>query len=149
MSRIAAVLMFGLGAALLTVMPCAALTVEQQVTPDFLKAHSKEFALKAERRDGDLVAFTFVRTLPQPKYLVARLVLTHDGKKIAEVSTPSYGKKGANDFFVSLSRTQLVEAEYEVSESFLAGPSTDPVPIPGTVVYKISLKDFAPAVLSK
>ena len=89
-----------------------------------------------------MLHFTLVRTLTQPMYFVNRTVLKQEGKKLADVSTPSFGKKGENSFYVSLSPQQLAETEYDLSESFLAGPAADPVPIPGTIIYKISLKDF-------
>lgn len=120
----------------------SALTVEQQITPEYLKAHPKEFTLKVEKRDDGMLHFTLGRNLTQQKYLIARLVVKQDGKKLADISTPSYGKKGENRFYLALSPAQLSEAEYELSESFLSGPASDPVPIPGTIIYKISLKDF-------
>lgn len=128
--------------ALVAANPGAALTVEQQVTPEFLKAHPKELTLKVEKRDDGMLHFALRRTLTQAKYLVSRTVLKQDGKKIADVSTPTYGKKGENSFYVAVSTSQLAEAEYELSESFLAGPANDPVPLPGTVIYKFTLKDF-------
>jgi hypothetical protein len=129
-------------ALLLAAIPVAALTVERQVTPQYLKAHPQEFSLKAEMREDGLVHFTLKRTLPGPKYLVARLILKQDGKKIADVSTPSFGRKDENSFYVALSPAQLAEAEYSLSESSLGGPLTDPVPLPSTTVYKFNLKDF-------
>jgi hypothetical protein len=122
--------------------PGTALTVEQQVTPEYLKAHSREWSLKVEKGDDGMLHFTLVRTLTQAKYFVNRTVVKQDGKKLADVSTPSFGKKGANSFYLALSPSQVAEAEYELSESFLAGPASDPIPIPGTIIYKISLKDF-------
>jgi hypothetical protein len=122
--------------------PVSALTFDQQVTPEYLKAHPKDWSLKVEKRDDGMAHFTLRRTLPDRKYVVARLVVKQEGKKVAEVSTPSFGIKGENRFYVALSPAQLAEAEYSLSESFLAGPLTEPAPIPGTVIYTFSLKDF-------
>ncbi len=123
-------------------VPGNALTVEQQVTPEYLKAHSKEFALKVEKREDGMLHFTVGRTLTQVKYLVSRTVLKQGGKKLADISTPTFAPKGVNRFHVAVSPAHLAEAEYELSESFVAGPETDPVPIPGTIIYQFSLKDF-------
>src|SRR3712207_4221473 len=99
--------------------PGRALTVDQAVTPAYVREHAKEFSVKVTRGRGGRISFTIGRTLPKRRYLVARLVVRQGGKVVAESSTPSYAIKDENLFFFSVAPEALPETEFELSESSL------------------------------
>ena len=117
-----------------------ALTVDQQVTPAYIRDHPKEFSVKVRKDKNGLFAFTVVRTLSEPKYLVAHLAVLHQGKIIAESHTPSFAKKNDNTFYFSISPEHAFDSTFELGES----PLTDGVPLPGTINYQFHLRDFVP-----
>jgi hypothetical protein len=136
---------------LLIALPTAgrALTVDEQVTPAYLRQHAREFSLKVARQDNGLIGFTLVRTLAQPKYRVARLVVKRDGETVAESTTPAFSRNNTNSFYFSVSARDLAGSEFELGESHFVGPSDSPVPIPGTINYRFRLLDFVPEALLK
>lgn len=140
-----------LSAALLIAVPTAtwALTVDQQVTPAYLREHAKEFSLKVTRKENGLLGFTLVRTLSQPKFRVARLVVKRDGETMAESSTPSFARNTSNSFFFSISARDLAGSEFELSESHFVGPDHNPAPLPGSINYRFRLRDFVTEQLLK
>lgn len=140
-----------LGASLLVAAPTTtrALTVDQQVTPAYLREHAKEFSLKVARKENGLLGFTLVRTLAQPKYRVARLVVKRDGETVAESSTPSFARNSSNSFYFSLSARDLAGSEFELGESHFVGPDSNPSALPGTINYRFRLRDFVPDELLK
>jgi hypothetical protein len=135
-----------LALALLASLPaaCWALTVNQTVEAAYLKEHPDQFSVRVVKTDRGLLAFTIVRTLAQPKYLVAHLVVRHEGKTVAESDTPLFGKKRDNTFYVSLLSEDVEATEFEISESYFTGTGEDAVPIPGTINYQFRLSDFVP-----
>jgi hypothetical protein len=122
-----------------------ALTVERAVSPDYLREHPKEFSVTVRKAENGLLAFTVVRTLPEPKYLVAHLSVRQQGKMIAESRTPSFAKWGDNTFHFSLSPEHVDESRFEIGES----SARDGVPLPGTVKYQFHIRDFVPEELLK
>src|SRR5438094_433870 len=69
-------LLFLIAALVFTASPAAiALTVEQDVTPEYVRSHTNEFSVKAAKDKNGLIAFTVVFTLSEPRYVVAHLVL--------------------------------------------------------------------------
>src|SRR5260370_1890974 len=49
-------------------VPCRALTVEEPLTVDCVRAHPAEWSVKVARADNGLVKFTFVRSFAEPRY---------------------------------------------------------------------------------
>jgi hypothetical protein len=132
----------GLAAALLATT-AQALTVDEPVTAAYVREHAKEVAVKVTRSDAGLLTFTIVRTLPEPKYLVASLTVHHQGKITAESHAPSFGKKGENTFYFSLLPEDLAGSTFELGESFTTS-GDNPFPLPGTINYQFRLSDFVP-----
>lgn len=128
----------------LTLSPAAlALTVDQPVTPSYVRDHPKEFSVKVRKDEKGLIAFTVVRTLPEPRYLVAHLRIRDQGRLIAESHTPSFARKGDNTFRFSISPEHQADSTFELGES----ACQDGVPLPGTVNYQFQLKEFVPGSL--
>lgn len=124
-----------------------ALTLELQVTPAYVREHPKEWSVKAAKKESGLIQFTVVRTLSEPKYLVAHLAVHHAGKLIATSDTPLFGKKKGNTFYFSISAEDIAESTFDLSESGLGstvnGVQRD-IPVVGSNVYQFRLLDFIP-----
>jgi hypothetical protein len=140
-----------LAAAALCALPGAvsALSITFDVTPAYLKEHAKELSLKVSRQENGLVGFKLVRTLPQPRYLIARLVVRRDGEVVTETSIPAYGRAHDNSFYFSVAPRDLAGSEFELGEAHLSGSGADAVPIPGTKTYRFKLSEFAPPADSR
>jgi hypothetical protein len=115
-----------------------ALTVEQKVTPAYVREHAKEWTVKVAKKENGLIQFTVVRTLSEPKYLVAHLAVHHAGKLIATSDTPLFGKKNGNTLYFSIAAEDIAGSEFEISES---GVEKD-IPVVGSDVYQFQLADF-------
>jgi hypothetical protein len=126
----------------------SALTVDVPVTPAYLREHRKELSLKTARRPDGLLEFTITRTLQEPRYFVARLLLRREGKTIVETNIPSYGKKNANQFSFALAPECLNQAEFELSESVVGGSAVEPIPLPGTKNLQFRLREHVSEFLS-
>jgi hypothetical protein len=123
-----------------------ALTTEREVTLAYVHEHPKEWSVKATKKESGLIEFTVVRTLSEPKYLVAHLAVYHAGKLIATSDTPLFAKKG-NTFHFSVSAEDIAESKFDLSESGLGstvnGVEMD-IPVVGSNVYQFRLLDFIP-----
>ncbi|HMO65883.1 MAG TPA: hypothetical protein PKE47_11805 [Verrucomicrobiota bacterium] len=117
-----------------------ALTVERAVTPASLHGHPGEFSVNVRKDPDGLLAFTVVRTLPEPKHLVAHLRIRRQGRTIAESHTPAFANAGENIFHFSISPEHVADSRFEIGESFVPGG----VPVPGTVIYLFRIRDFVP-----
>jgi hypothetical protein len=122
-----------------------ALTIDQAVTPAYVRENPRKFSVKVNKEQNGLLAFTVIRTLAEPKYLVAHLAVHHQGRIIAESHTPFFGRKNDNIFRFSISPEHVPDSTFEIGESSF----TDGVPLPGTVNYQFRIKDFVPADLLK
>ena len=124
-----------------------ALTTESEVTPAYVHEHPKEWSVKATRKEGGLIEFTVIRTLSEPKYLVAHLAVHHAGKLVATSDTPVFAKQKGNTFYFSISVEDIAESKFDLSESGLGstvnGVEVD-IPIVGSNVYQFRLWDFIP-----
>jgi hypothetical protein len=140
-----------LGATLLfgATSAAGALTVDQQVTPAYLREHAREFTVKVARRNNGLIGFTVTRTLAQPKYRIARLLVKRDGETLAESSTPAFARNNTSSFYFAVSARDVAGSEFELGESHFVGPEDQPVALPGTVNYRFRLSDFVPEALLK
>ena len=99
----------------------------------------------AKGKEG-LIDFTIKHDVARPMYHVAHLEVYHQSKLIATSSTPSFGTKGWNTFYFSLSPEDIAESKFELGECYLGGGD---LPAPGTTGYQFKLSDFVPEQLLK
>ena len=129
-----------------------ALTTEREVTLAYVHEHPKEWSVKATKKESGRIEFTVVRTLSEPKYLVAHLAVHHAGKIIATSDTPLFAKKKGNTFYFSISAEDVAESKFDLSESGLGstvnGVQMD-IPVVGSNVYQFRLLDFIPEDVRK
>jgi hypothetical protein len=119
-----------------------ALTVEESLTPDYVKEHPKEWSVNvADGKDGQ-ITFTVIQYLVEPKYLVAHFAAYHGGNLVATSDSPAFGRKRDNTFYFSVARDDLADSKFSLSESVVGGSGDDAVPLPGTIIHHIALKDF-------
>jgi hypothetical protein len=124
-----------------------ALTTECDVSLAYVHEHPKEWSVKATRKESGLIEFTVVRTLSEPKYLVAHLAVHHTGKLVATSDTPVFAKQKGNTFYFSISLEDIAESKFALSESGLGGTVNGvkmDIPIVGSNVYQFRLLDFVP-----
>lgn len=114
----------------------SALTVAQPVTPAYVREHPKEFSVKVSKGKDGLLAFTLVRTLVEPRYLVAHLAVHHGRKLLATSDTPSFARKHDNTFYFSVSAADVGESTFDLSESGFTESGDNPVPMPGGIIYQ-------------
>lgn len=126
-----------------------ALTIEEEVTPEFVRAHSKELAVKVERNKQGLLAFTVTLNLAESRYVLAQLTVKSDGKTLAETATPAFTKNKSNAFYFSVDPQYLAESEYSLSVSGFGSSNGEAVPVPGTKLYQIKPAKFVSAELLK
>ena len=141
------------GVAILAVLACAAtclaLTVDVDVTPDYVREHSKLISVEVTERDDGLIQFKIVHAVSTPMYHVAHLEIVHQGKVIAKSDTPSYGHTQGNTFYVALSPNDIAASKFEISDSAVAGKGDDAAPVPGTINHRIHLIEFVPIKMLK
>jgi hypothetical protein len=125
-----------------------ALTVDEQVTPAYLREHINEFSVKVTKDKNGLLAFTVVHTLSKPMYLIQRLTVHHAGKIIAENSNAFVTHQRENTFYFSLSPEDIAASEFEISHC-PGFQETDygVTVVPGTLNYQFHLRDFVPEEL--
>jgi hypothetical protein len=138
----------GLTAALITT-GAYALTINQEVTSEFLRDHPEEFRVKVSPGKHGLVDFRVTRTLSNPMYLVAHLAVHHQGKVIAESHSPAFTRNRENTFYFSLAPDDIADSTFELGESSFAESGGEAIPIVGTTNYQLHLKDFVPPDLLK
>ena len=124
-----------------------ALTVTEQVTAAYVREHPEQWSVRAAKQESGLIRFTVVRTLSEPKYLVARLVVHHEGRVIATSDTPLFAKKKENTFHFSISMDDIAESTFNLSEHGLGGTVNGveaEIPVVGGIDYQFRLLDFIP-----
>jgi hypothetical protein len=138
---------FVLGCLIAAILSSTALglTINEQVTPAYAREHPKEWSVKAAKKESGLIQLTVVRTLSEPKYLVAHLAVHHAGRLIATSDTPLFGKRKENTFYFSLATEDIAESTFELGEyglgSTVDGVQAD-IPVVGGIVYQFRLLDF-------
>jgi hypothetical protein len=133
---LAALLVLGCGAT------CLALTIEDTITPAYVREHQDEYSISVSNGADGLIHFKIVHNVKTPMYHVARLRVYHQGKLIAESSTPSFGKKQGNTFHFSIRSENLNDSKFTLSDSAVGGEGERAVPLPGTVIHNFPLDDF-------
>ena len=126
-----------------------ALTIEQEVTPAYVRDHSNEFSVTVSQGQGGLIQFRIKHAVPKPMYHVAHLAVYHQGKLMATSDTPSYGQKRGNTFWLSLAAEDIAESKFELSDSALAGSGDEALPVVGTCIHQFRLLDFVPEQMRK
>jgi hypothetical protein len=124
-----------------------ALTIEREITPDYVRQHPDEFSVSAAKGKDALIDFTVTHNVATPMYHVAHLTIYHGGKLIATSDTPLFGKKRDNKFHFSIAADDIAESKFSLSDSAL--DTSGEVPVPGTVVHQFRLSDFVPKELLK
>lgn len=132
------------GLALLAALaaPARALTFEQQVDAAYLRQHPGDFTVQVSPLKEGMLHFTIVRNLKEPRYLVAHLVVRHDGKIIAQSDTPLFGRTRGNTFYVALAPEDVAASTFEISESAFVEANGEAVPIVGSIIYQLRLGEF-------
>jgi hypothetical protein len=130
--------------AALELRPLALLDAAMHDHAAWVREHPKEFSVTVKKNENGLLAFTVVRTLSEPKYLVVRLAVHRQGTLIAENSTPLIAKKNDSRFHFSVAPEHVGDIAFEISESF----APDGIPRPGTIIHQFLLLDFVPQNLA-
>jgi hypothetical protein len=121
-----------------------ALSTTVPVTPAHVREHPKEWSVEVTKGKDGLIHFTIKHHVEIRTYHIAHLEVYHQSKLIATSSTPSFGTKGWNTFYFSLSPEDIAESEFELGECYLGGGD---LPAPGTTGYQFKLSDFVPKQL--
>jgi len=141
-----------LGCFIATILSTSALamTINEQVTPVYVREHPKEWSVEVTKGEDDLIHFTIKHDVETPKYHVAHLAVYHQGKLIATSDTPSFGKKRGNTFYFSLSAEDMAGSKFDLSDGDVAGSRDDAIPVPGlTIVHQFRPSDFVPEQMLK
>jgi thiol-disulfide isomerase/thioredoxin len=132
------------------VSPAAfALTVEEDVTAEYVRAHARELSVKVSKGTNGLIAFTVVFTLPEPRYVVAHFTVRSGDRVLAESVTPAFTKNSENTFHFSVPPECLATSSFTLGAAGFAISGGEAVPLPGTIVYRFRLPNFVPAELLK
>jgi hypothetical protein len=122
-----------------------ALTIERDITAEYVRSHQGEFSVKAVKDRNGLIAFTVVLALAEPRYVVAHLAVRDADRIIAESHTPVFTRNSENQFHFSIALEYVPTSEFSLSVSPFATSAYGATPIPGTIVYRIRLTEFVPA----
>lgn len=140
----------GAGVFLLVVTSWAfAVSVDRDITADYLKSNPNEFTVNVTEDANGLLAFTVVFATPDPRYVVAHLVVSDSDKTYAKSDTASFTKNRSNTFHFSVPRNLVATSTFSLSVSGFADTGGEAVPRPGTIENKVQLLDFVPAKLPK
>jgi len=139
----------GLAAAVLSTSAWG-MTINEPVTPAYVREHPKEWSVEVTKGQDGLIHFAIKHDLEGPKYQVAHLVVYHQGKLIASSDTPAFGKKRGNTFYFSLSAEDLAESKFDLSDGDVAGSGEEAMPVPGlTIIHQFRPSDFVPEQMLK
>ena len=123
-----------------------ALSIDVPVTPADVREHPKEWFVDVTKGEDGLIHFTIKHHVETRTYHLAHLDVHHQSKLIATSSTPSFGTKGWNTFYFSLSPEDVAASKFDLGECYLGGGD---LPAPGTTDYQFKLTDFIPEPLLK
>ena len=121
-----------------------AVSVDRDITADYVKANPKEFTVSVTEEANGLLAFTVVFTTPDPRYVVAHLVVRDSKTTYATSDTPSFTKNRSNTFHFSVPRDLVATSTFSLGVSGFADSGGEAVPLPGTITNKLQLLDFVP-----
>lgn len=121
-----------------------AVSVDRDITADYVKANPKEFTVSVTEEANGLLAFTVVFTTPDPRYVVAHLVVRNSEKIYATSDTPSFMKNRSNTVYFSIPGDLVATSTFSLGVSGFADSGGEAVPLPGTITNKLQLLDFVP-----
>jgi hypothetical protein len=124
-----------------------AVTINLPVTPADVREHPKEWSVEVTKGEDGLIHFTIKHDVETRTYHVAHLAVYHQSKLIATSDTPSFGTKGWNRFYFSLSQEDIAESKFDLGENGLSGAGD--VPEVGGTEYQFGLSDFVTEQLLK
>jgi len=140
-----ALLLAGLALCLVAPAPARALTIEVEVTPEYVRSHPKEFAVKVAEEKGGLLAFTVALTLKEPRYVVAHLAVRDAKRTFAESDTPAFTRNPENTFYFSIAPQLVATSGFSLGVSGISESEGQALPIVGTIIYQFRLAQFVPA----
>ncbi len=126
-----------------------AVSVDRDITADYVKANPKEFTVRVTEEANGLLAFTVVLETPDPRYVVAHLVVRDSEKIYATSDMPAFTKNRSNTFHFSVPRDFVATSTFSLGVSGFADSGGEAVPRPGTIENKFQLLDFIPKKLQK
>jgi len=126
-----------------------ALTTEQDITPDYVRSHAREFSVAVTKEKNGLLAFTVTCTLAEPRYVVAHLSVRSGDRLLAESDTPAFTKNSKNTFHFSMTPECLATSAFTLGVSTFVDSGREAVPVPGTIDYRFRLPDFVSPELIK
>ncbi len=132
-----------------TITTSFALTINVPVTSEYLRDHPQEFNVKVSKGKGGLIDFKMVKTVSEPKYLVAHLLVHHQGRVMAESHSLCFTKNRESTSYFSLLPEDAAESTFELGESSFTESQGQAIPVVGTTNYQFQLKDFVPKDLLK
>lgn len=141
-----------LGCLVSAILPTSALalTMNDQVTPAYVREHPKEWSVEVIKGDDGLIHFTIKHDVETPQFHVAHLAVYHQSKLIAKSDTPFFGKKRGNSFFFSLAAEDIAQSKFELSDADVSGSGDDATQTLGfTIIHQFRLLDFVPEWLAK
>ena len=83
-----------------------AVSFDRNITTDYVKSHPKEFTVSVTAKANGLLAFTVVFATPEPRYVVAHLVVRDAERAYAESHTPLFTRNRSNTFHFSVPRDE-------------------------------------------
>jgi hypothetical protein len=123
----------------------SALTVTDQVTPEVVRQNPKAWTITAKKTNDHMIAFTITHAVPQPRYVIGSLRIRDREHLLLTSDFPAYlHDEGSATYYFSISSDLIANSEFEVSASVFVHSHGEDVPLPGTVISVIRLKDFAP-----
>jgi hypothetical protein len=121
-----------------------ALTVLNPVTPDTVRQDPKAWTIKVEKTDGGMIAFTITHALKEPQYVVASLRIRKGDEAVLESHFPAFVREGSAIYYFAVAPSHVQDSSFELSVSSFAHANGQDVPLPGSLISLIRLKDFAP-----
>lgn len=123
---------FLLGAA----RPGAALVEIVDVTPQYVREHPDDLAVKVEQKDG-MIAFTITRKVSGHRDFTAQLTVMQAGKTLVTTSIPSVDRKPGTDFDFALRPELLPDSRFRLIETDPGRPRTH-------IGYDFHLRQWGP-----
>ena len=121
----------------------SALTVNQAVTPAFIKDNPKRFSVTAEKRNDGLIHFTITRFVPRPSYLVATTEICEGDKILFQSTSTAFVREDSVTYYVTVAPERIADAKFELFEGSFAESDGKHTPVPGGTDFQIQLGEFA------
>ena len=121
----------------------SALTVDQPVTPAFVKENAKRISVEAKKQVDGLIHFTITYNPPQPTYLVATTEIRSGDKILFQSTSTAFVREKSVTYYAAIAPERVAEAKFELFAGFFAESDGNPTPLPGGIAYQIQLSEFA------